>query len=128
MPITVDWFDTEQTIVRYEFLGRWSWTELHTAVDEVQDMLASVDHRVDIIIDVSQNVGIPSGAIIQMKSGSMKANKNWGMGVFVGTGAFINALITSFTRIYPKMAERYAIAMSIDEAQKLIIERRTTTT
>jgi hypothetical protein len=46
------------------------------------------------------------------------------MGVFVGSGAFIKALLNTFTRVYPKMGERYATADTLEDAHRLILEHR----
>ena len=124
MAVTVEWFNAEQTIIRYEFVGRWSWEELHDAIEQVQTMIGGVGHRVDIVIDLTQNRGIPSGALAQMRGGTMRANDNWGMGVFIGTGTFIKALLHTFTRVYPKMGERYATADTLEDAHRLILEQR----
>lgn len=124
MPITIDWYDVEKTILRYEFTGQWSWEELHQAMDEVQEQMASVSTRVDVIIDVSQSKRIPAGALSQMRGGTLKASENWGMGVFVGTGTFLNALLTTFSRVYPKMGQRYQSASTTAEAYQLILKNR----
>lgn len=124
MPVTVEWFNDEHTMIRYEFIGRWSWEELHDAIEQVQAMIGGVSHRVDILIDLSQNQGIPSGALTQMRGGTLRANRNWGMGVFIGTGTFIRALLNTFTRVYPKMGERYATADTLDDALRLIAQQR----
>ncbi len=124
MPITIRWFNAEHTIIQYEFEGRWSWEELHAAIEQVQALMNSVDHRVDIIVDVSGSRGIPAGAITQMRGGTLKASENWGMGVFVGTGAFIKALLNTFSRVYPQMGERYATADTPEAAHQIILEAR----
>ena len=33
MPVEVRWYDTEERVLCYEFMGHWTLEELHEAVD-----------------------------------------------------------------------------------------------
>ncbi len=124
MPITINWLDADKTIIRYEFEGHWTWTDLHDAIKQVNSMLESVVHPVYVIIDVSKGSVVPSGAISQMRMGNMNPASNWAGGVFVGMSTFLRTLISTFGRVYPKMGERYIVANSMDEALQIIKQKR----
>lgn len=129
MGIQVDWFDAEQkNIVRYEFIGSWTWDELYNAVNQVNTLMASVDHTVYVIVDFRQGRGVPGGALTHMRSSTMRAADNWGGGVFLGINTFLQALVGTFIKVYPRLGERYQTADSIEHAIAIIDEWRSKTT
>jgi hypothetical protein len=124
MPIHVKWHNEARTIIRYEFEGVWTWDDLYAAIRDVNTMMGSVPYRVDVIITMFNSRTVPSGALVHMRSGSTRAASNWGMGVFVGNNPLVKALLTAFTKVYPRFNQRYAIAASLEEAEALITSRR----
>jgi hypothetical protein len=128
MPIQVHWHNEAKTILRYDFEGVWTWDDLYAAIRDVNGMMGSVPHRVDVIITMFNSRTIPSGALVHMQSGSTRAASNWGMGVFVGNNPLVKALLTAFTKVYPRFNQRYTIASSLEEAEALITSRRDETT
>jgi hypothetical protein len=124
MAIKVTWVNSEKTIAQYNFEGRWTWDDLYHAVQEIKTMLDSVPHQVDIVIDLRNNQSVPPGTLIHLRSITLAASPNWGMGVFVGVNGFIRTLLTTFVKVYPKLGGRYAIVESPEAALALIAERR----
>lgn len=121
MSVQVDWFDAEKKdIVRYEFVGTWTWDDLYAAMNEVNNLLATVDHMVYVIVDFRQGRGVPGGALTHMRSGTMRAADNWGGGVFLGINSFLQALVNTFIKMYPRLGERYHTASSLEEALMII--------
>jgi len=119
MGIQINWYNAEQTILKYEFEGKWTWHDLDEAVQKVNEMLASVPHPVHILIQFHGGL-IPNGALSQMRIKNSKPEANWGGGVFVGVHPLLRVLVTTFLRLYPPMAERYAVAETEDEALAII--------
>ena len=127
MTIITGWLDSEKTIARYEFVGRWTWEEMTVAIKEMYAMLDSVPHAVDIIIDLSQSPSEPPrGMLAHLRTGTMEARANWNSGIFVGVSPFVRVLINTFRRVEPGLAKRYAVANTIDEACDVIAKRRAT--
>jgi hypothetical protein len=125
MSIITSWVDPEKTIARYEFVGQWTWDEMSVAIKEMYAMLGSVPHKVDIIIDLSGSSGEPPrGMLAHLRAGTMEARNNWNSGVFVGVSPFVRVLLNTFRRVEPRLAKRYAVANTIQEAQTLILNRR----
>lgn len=121
MSVQADWFDTEQkNIIRYEFVGSWTWDDFYTAMNHVNELMATVDHTVYIIIDFRQGRGVPGGALTHMRSNTLRAADNWGGGVFVGINGFLKAIVNTFVQVYPRLGNRYQTAESIEEAVMVI--------
>lgn len=124
MGINISWVNEERTIAQYTFDGRWTWDQLYHAVQEVKVMLNSVSHQVDIVIDLRKNHSVPPGALTHLRSVTLGASPNWGMGVFVGVNTFIRTLLRTFITVYPRLGERYAVADSVESALALIAQHR----
>jgi hypothetical protein len=73
-----------------------------------------------VLISFEHSKGIPSGALTQMRIGTLKAAPNWGGGVFIGVSSLLNALLNTFTLVNKKLGERYAIAKTTEEAMAII--------
>ncbi len=125
MPITVNWFNEEKTILRYYFEGDWTWADMDAAIARANALLASVDHRVDVLIDIRASQWMPSdGALSYLRRATLNAADNWGMGVFVGLSPLMQATLGIFARVYRTLGARYAAASSVAEAVSIIERER----
>jgi hypothetical protein len=64
MPIDVFWDDEAKTILRANFVGDWTWEDYHAANALLLKLGAEIDHRFDIIVDLSMSNGLPPGNIL----------------------------------------------------------------
>jgi hypothetical protein len=87
-------------------------------------MMESVTHRVDILFDVQQSGGVPLGSITQVASYTRRAAPNWGVGVFVGGGALMQALVNAYVKVFPAQRAKFTHAEDIPAALALIATRR----
>jgi hypothetical protein len=124
MGLKATWFDTENSIILYEFEGQWTWDDLDVLIGQANVMTNSVAHRVDTIIDLEGNQGMQAGALLRFRTLTVKAPANWGMAVFVGANEYVENLLITLTKVFPKIGERYVTARTIDKARGIILERR----
>ncbi|NWF70546.1 MAG: hypothetical protein HXY40_15770 [Chloroflexi bacterium] len=52
MGVQVYWEDNEQTLLRYDFVGKWTWSDLYNALALGLKMEMLVTNRVDVLIDM----------------------------------------------------------------------------
>ena len=124
MSIQIDWVDDEKTIIQYHFERRWTFEDLQTAIDTVNTMLETVDYPVFIIINITDSTIVPSGILTQLRVRSSNAAKNWAGGVFVGANALVKTLLSTFIKVYPGIGKRYAVVETVDQALKVIAEKK----
>ncbi|MFN8375703.1 MAG: hypothetical protein U0694_22885 [Anaerolineae bacterium] len=68
MGLEVIWYDTEQTILVATITQDTTWSDYHTAIDQIVKRAAAVRYRVDVVF--VDNVGMPSGnPLIHLRSG-----------------------------------------------------------
>lgn len=126
MPVRVYWVNDEQTILRYDFEGVWTWEDFYPVYEQAIQMETSVTHRVDIIINMLDSKSIPGNALSHMKSMTDKLPENVGMGVFITRNRFVNILYDSGARFYPKIRDTFVIVSSLEEAMSLITDAQKT--
>jgi hypothetical protein len=124
MSITAIWDNPEQTILRYTFRENWTWDELFEAIEKGRAMQDGVQHRVDIILDMSRGIKMPGGAIAQFKRVAGVMHPNTGIRVMVTQDRAVLALFDVFARLYRTAAERYRITRTLESAYAIIAEQR----
>jgi hypothetical protein len=71
MPLSVNWYDNEHSIIIVTITVDTTWSEYDQAVDWIVTESSKVDHRVDLIFH--DNVGMPKGnPMPHLKRGSAK--------------------------------------------------------
>ena len=94
MAILVGWEDeTHKTIVvTYERI--WTWEDFATSKVQIDALLNSVKHTVNIISDSRQSAGLPGGNAVGVLSRSFQtAPDNIGIVAVLGANPFFKALL-----------------------------------
>ena len=95
MNISVVWDNDEKTILRYIYGKNWNWADFHSAAKEAYEMLDTVEHKVNIIMDFLNAQLVPQGAITNVQRAfSTKRHPNINTTVIVGASAnnFLQAI------------------------------------
>ena len=122
MAVKVYWENDEKTIIRYDFEGHWTWDDLYPEYDRAIKMEKSVDHCVDVILDMRESQSIPLSAITHVRSIAGKQPDNVGLSVLVTTNRAILTLYNVGMKIDKNIAKYFAAASTIEEAYALIAE------
>jgi len=124
MPVQVSWDDAAQTIIRWEYVGKWTWNEVSSTFQQVNQMMRAVEHPVSIIHDLTQSTRMPGGALTQAYRFTSALPENWDISVVVGSGAFVESLLDIFRKVYAKLGDHYKNAPTLDEARAIIARRK----
>ena len=126
MSIDVQWHDETRRAVTLTFHAGWTWQGLYAAITAADALIASVTHRVDLLIDLRQAGRLP-GDFMQaagevFASGEARANE--GRRIVVGAGPVLRAAYGAFLKLNRKAAERPLIfAASPADAQAALARR-----
>ena len=121
MPITVRWMDNSQVLLRYDFIGRWTWQECERAVEQAKVLIGQVRHPVYVWVDMRENEHIPVGdLLIHLRRFTISSNTNWGGGVILGTSNTIKTIFSLFQRIYPPLGRRFHLVDNDQQAQEAL--------
>src|SRR5258706_13447577 len=123
MTITVSWDNDDKTVIRYDFAGKWDWTDFRTATVEAFAFTRSVQHRVDSISNFHPGTTLPSDALFQFNRIMKTAPLNRGATVIVGGTMFINNMVSIFSKVHKPLGKKLLLASTLDEARQKLAER-----
>jgi len=124
MSVRAYWQDETKTIVRYDFDGEWDWNELYTAYYEAIAMEKSVEHRVDVILDMRRGGRIPGNVLLHVKNFSDRQPPNIGLSVIVTENAFVHSLYKVGAKFYSKIGYYFRVATTLEAADSMIATDR----
>jgi len=123
MAIITRWDNKKKTVVLLEFESEWSWTELEEAVQKADALIGSVDHFVDLIIDL-EGTSIPKDVLNAAKAllSSGEARPNEGARVVVGANGAMRTIYQTIQKTLNTAVEGREIlfAPSITDARAII--------
>lgn len=98
--ISVDWDNDEKNAIRYEFSEKWTWSEFFAALDQDDEMIASVPHTVHLILDFRQARVVPPNPGAQFRSVAQQVSDQLGMIIVVGTNMWFEMVVQMFVKLY----------------------------
>jgi hypothetical protein len=124
MSINVQWANDQQNMIHLELQRGWKWNELYTALEQVDDMIASVPQTVHLLIDIRKAGGIP--ADFMTVAGDMfskgSARPNEGKKIVVGAGPLIRMAYSGFVSTFGSQLKNrpFLFASNMDEAEAML--------
>ena len=122
MAIVVNWANEahDTILVRYERL--WTWSDFAAAKRQIDGLLNSVNHSVDIISDSRQSGGLPRGnAVNVMVTSFQSAPSNIRIVVVVGANPFFKSLLQILQTVSMNhAAHNIHFSKTLEDAQSLI--------
>jgi hypothetical protein len=121
MTVQASWDDEDQTTIHTEFVGAWTWNEAHEAVASMLSMMASVNHPVHTIIDMTDSTRIPQFAFKEVRGLLSKRHRNAGATVIVGANFMAASLWKTIAQTYSWLVNsQYSFADTLEEARARI--------
>jgi hypothetical protein len=130
MPISLEWYDDERTILRHVYTGNWTWEEYQGTFEVMNTMSTSVQHPVYHVIDMTQTRMMPQGSsIAQIRTGARYVPPNAAAMIVAGNSLFltiISKMIAAVPRSSPTTTGRniFRMVKNLDEAMQFIQEHK----
>lgn len=123
MPIELMWDDDEHSIIIARFIADWTWVQYHEADRQLLQMAAGVNHRIDLINDLTKSNGLPEGNLLaNIARGQNVEIPNLGIVVAIQLPRIVEALRPIAKQI-TRRDNRFT-AQSLEEAYAIIAESR----
>ncbi|MFN8374862.1 MAG: hypothetical protein U0694_18525 [Anaerolineae bacterium] len=118
MPVNVKWYDEQQRVIWYAYEGRWTWDEFYQTFEQGNQMIESVEHNVDTIIDLRRSSLLPSNVMSRGNFMGSKLHPRHGKTVVVGANSFVQLLYDMFRKLYGGTADKMHLTFvqTLDEA------------
>ncbi len=126
MPIEVTWEDDKKTIIRQRFTGVWVKDEFVASTSENFEMIESVGHPVDVIMDLTENETNPLQALnifTTAQSLDKVTSLHQRAVVIVGANLAVELALKAARRIARKAAANAYVAKTVEEAHEIITKQ-----
>ena len=125
MPLYIAWGNDEQTLLLARFVSPWNANELINMIDEGVQMLTSVSHIVDVIIDFHEaTTQIPTQYLPAVWRINEIGRLNRGKMVIVGAPFFIRSLTKFAQEIAADAYSNLYFAPDMKDAQVILNEHK----
>ncbi|WP_119068239.1 hypothetical protein [Aggregatilinea lenta] len=120
--INVSWDDAAQSILRWEFVGSWTWDEFDAALATTAHQLNAVDHPVTGICDFTHSGPLPlNGSAFSYAYRAREVTKPRVSAIaLVDTSTYLRSLLKVFCTLHRQQQNRYLLVDSLDEARALL--------
>jgi hypothetical protein len=127
MPISVQWDNPEKTVLCQKFEGKWTGPDYYASLDEMSRLLKEVDHRVHLLGDMSDSVGIPALNLLAASGRVVKMVEHQFSSItIVKAHNYFQSLVNVVRRMSPALAERVYFVSTLEEAHKQLAKRTST--
>lgn len=124
MPMNAAWDNAEQTVIRQDYVGKWTWEEYFEMTKKTRDMISSMSHVVDVISDMKPGIIPRQGSAITFARKALSSlPPNRGI-IVVVTNPLVAALLRVFKNLDKEIGPFMYAVNSVEEARKLIAEHQ----
>jgi hypothetical protein len=106
MSVQFSWDNPENTIVRYDFVGKWTWEELYETFYQSWDEIAKLPYTVDSISDFSRTSNAPPSVMTHVRKLSQNRPENTGIMVIVDANNFLSMMLQTFSKLLQSTLRR----------------------
>jgi len=119
--ITIEWFDDKKKLFVYRFENDWQWPDYQQAIDEASEMMAEVEHDINILMDVTRVKTLPPGAISHIRKAFANPRaKNIQLTVIAGASPFMVRIAEVVQKISSTLNWDYVVVGTLEEAYEIL--------
>lgn len=120
MPIVVQYDNDYKTVIRYEFVGNWTWGDYGQAITEAHRLTDKFPHVVDLILDFSRSDSIPGYAMTNVATSLGALSRKFRVTLIVSDSPYIDTLIKVYRRIFTSRDRGIVLVKSLAEARQIL--------
>jgi hypothetical protein len=107
--VEIKWDNEQKTILRYVFIGDWTWDEYLERLNEGRTMMAEIDHPVCVLNDMQKMGKLPPNFASTAKSVISSRPKNTGLAIFLTSNAFFKVMYRVLAQLIPNVPTDYIL-------------------
>lgn len=123
MKVDVKWHDPEdKTLIYYVFHRGWGWEDVYQALNTAGELIGTVPHVVDVIMDFQEASMLPKDALSKIHWAFKNEKKpNIGITVVIAPNTFLKSLVSMAKRIWGENTEwQLEFVKTPDEAFEMV--------
>jgi hypothetical protein len=110
----------EKAVIYRSSNGDWTWDKYHALQDQINEMIDSVNHRGDVIIDMQPNKRgkVPPNASLNFRNAFRNRHPNTGLLVVVGMHPFVQIMVNIVSAV--TRSNSIAMVATLEKARALV--------
>ncbi len=124
MKITVVWDNTEQTLIRFDFNGRWSFDDFFEATRTAHGMIEARTHQKPVATLLNFNkYPVTTGNLISFaQRGIAHKHAQTAVVILVTENSFIEAIRKTLVKVYPTVGSSFLQANTLDQGRIVALQ------
>lgn len=125
MRIHAQWDNEAKTAIHATAVGEWDWDDAYAVTMQINAMIESVDHKVDLIIgnEGERRDKIPPNAVTHWRNAYRSLHPNAGLIVIVGGDPFVQVLINALIKL-TRSNHRIQMVRTLADARALVSQKQ----
>jgi hypothetical protein len=119
MTIEVSWGNPEHTVIHMNFVPGWTYEEVLTAMNDMADMLDTVQRPVVVIGDLRTSRFAPNLSVSTYKriaETRFLSHPNLARFCLLGVQTYVRMLVITFGKLFPKAYVKFRMVETVEEA------------
>jgi hypothetical protein len=100
MAVSLQWHDAQKSALKLTFTAPWTWDDYEQLSPEIEAAMESVEHPVDLVIDLSEAGDLPEQALYHLRNAYSDTSPNRGQYIFLGATDVFKTLFEAVDRHY----------------------------
>lgn len=123
MSILYRWLDNKKSKMSFIFHSSSTWDNFYDVLYEVFNEIHTVNHPVDIIVDLSRMKNLPKGIIKELHYLSQLEHINLRHRLLISSNPLMNEIYQAFTRSYPLASQQLQLLPCMEAVYHFIDEQ-----
>ncbi len=124
MSIELFWEDDAKTILRFNFVGGWTWDDYYPLHEQGNQMAQAIPHIVHSIVDLRQNRSVPTNTITHLTNIANRQIPNAGLKVIITNNRFLHILHSTGVKIDANYARYFQVVSCEEDAHECIAQAK----
>jgi hypothetical protein len=119
MGFSTTWDNTEQTILRVSYDGLWDLRDFRSSTSQAYEMIRSVAHPVNVILDLSLSSGMPYRFSSAIRDVNQDMPQNTGQIILVQKNLLVEVMINAMAVLVRGQRRPFTMVRTLAEARRL---------
>jgi len=120
MPVSAEWDNESQTIIRIRIDDPWDLDEYSQATLHAWSLMQTVDYSVHLIIDLTDTFTFPKNLLSAAPTINSHVHPRQGLVIGVKISPYLQAVMRVAIRVFPRLGQNVLFTQTLQEAYALI--------
>jgi hypothetical protein len=121
-PVIIEWENDAHTIIRFTLRQRWMWADVRAAKMQIDSMMCTVNHKVNLIVSNEQTNWMPGNFNVNVLGIIRNIHPNMGLLIVVTHNPMFEQLFRLFVTLNGGVPFDFIFVPSLEMARETLVE------